>query len=99
MTNSIKSLYHKKHRNLSASEIRETEINLVELEKSLKFIKNCIYSDEYKKIRRPTRLIKYPSIHYYKSIKMVYSFDNKKNYKEYKSKGGKYENFITKRIS
>ena len=30
---------------------------------------------------------------------MVYSFENKKNYKEYKSKGGKYENFITKRIS
>ena len=30
---------------------------------------------------------------------MVYSFDNKKNYKEYKSKGGKYENFITKGIS
>ena len=62
MTNSIKSLKHKKHRNLSASEIRETEINLVELEKGLKFKKNCIYSDEYKKIRRVTRLIKYPSI-------------------------------------
>ena len=30
---------------------------------------------------------------------MVYSFDNKKDYKEYKSKGGKYENFITKGIS
>ena len=49
-----KSFYDiKNHRNISTSEIRETEKNLIELEKSLKFKKNRIYSDEYKKKKKP----------------------------------------------
>ena len=78
-----KSFYDiKNHRNISTSEIRETEKNLIELEKSLKFKKNRIYSDEYKKRKSLRRLFKYSSRDYYKPTKIVDNFDKKKNYTE-----------------
>ena len=77
-----KSLYDmKNHRNLSAAEIRETEKNLIELEKSLQFEKYHNYNDndEYKKIRSVRRLFRQFDRDYYKPKKASGSFDNKKN--------------------
>ena len=88
-----KSLYDINHRNLSLAEVRDTEKNLVELENSLQFKNYHNYDDddEYKKSIR--RLFKPFNRDYYKPIKTVYSFDDKKNgYIEYRSIGDKYEN-------
>ena len=88
-----KSLYDINHRNLSVADVRETEKNLVELENSLQFKNYHNYDDddEYKKSVR--RLFKQFNIDYYKPIKTVDSFHDKKNsYIEYRSIGDKYEN-------
>ena len=79
-----------------ASEIRDTEKNLIKLEKRRQFKKHHFYDDEYKKIRRARRLFKYPNRDYYKPIKTDDSFDNKNNYIKHISKGDKYENLSTK---
>ena len=92
-----KSLYDiKKHRNPSAAEIRETEKNLIELEKSLQF-KECHDDDEYKKIRSVGRLFNRFNKDYYKSIKIVDNFDDKKNsYIEHISREDEYNNLSPK---
>ena len=90
-----KSLYDiKNHRNLYTAGIRETEKNLIEFEKSIQFKKFYNYddNDEYKKIRSVRKLFKHFDRDYCKPIKIIDSFDNKKGYTEYRSKGYKYEN-------
>ena len=93
----IKSLYDIKHyTNLSAAEIRETEKNLIELEKSLQF-KKCHDDDEYKKIRSVRRLFNRFNKDYNKPIKIVDSSDDKKNsYIEHISRGDEYNNLSPK---
>ena len=49
-----------------------------------------------KKRKSLRRLFKYSNRDYYKPIKIVDNFDNKKNYTEQKSKGDKYENLSPK---
>ena len=93
-----KSFYDiKNHRNLLAAKIREVEKNLLELEESLQFkkFKNDDSNNEYKKRKSVRRLFK-GFKDYYKQIKTDDSFDNKKGYTEYGSRGDKQENLSPK---
>ena len=55
----MKTFYNKKnHINFYTSKVNEMKKNLIQLEKSLKFKKNCIYSDEYKTIKSFRKLFK-----------------------------------------
>ena len=81
-------------KNLSIPEIKETEKNLLELEKSLFRLKNyCDYDDtEYRGIRDIGNLLNGVALNgidedYHKPIKTKSSFTS--NYIEYKSKGDK----------
>ena len=89
-------------KNLSKSETKEMEQNLIELEESLfKLNKYYGYDDiEYKEIRDVRNLFKKVAFNqstdedYYKSIKTNSAFNG--NYIEYQSKGDKYKNLSPK---
>ena len=87
-----KSFYNiKNHKNLYASEIREAEKNIAELEESLQFIKffDDDYNDENKRINSIRRFYDV-----FKPKKTDDSFVGKKNSCiEYISEGDEYKNF------
>ena len=88
----------KNYKNLSAIETRKTGKNLIELEivSSFKSLMIMIMMTNTKKIRRVRRLFNQFDRDYYKSIKIINSFDNKKGYTGYRSSGDKYENLSPK---
>ena len=93
-----RSLYNiKNQKNLSTPEIKETEKNLLELEKSLSSLKKYYdYDDiEYRGIRDIGNLFNEVALNkidkdYYKPIKTKSAFNG--NYIEYESKGDKDKN-------
>ena len=97
-----RSLYNiKNQKNLSAPEIKETEKNLLELEKSLSSLKKYYdYDDiEYRGIRDIGNLFNEVALNkidkdYYKPIKTKSAFNG--NYIEYESKGDKNKNLSPK---
>ena len=88
-----KSFYNiKNKKNLSAPEIKKTEKNLVELEKSLYNLKKYRHYDDikYYGIRDIGNLLVEADEDYYKPIKTKSAFNG--NYIEYESKGDKDKN-------
>ena len=86
----------KNQKNLSTPEIKQTEKNLLELEKSLYNLKKYYDNDDnvYQRIRDIINLFGEVDGDYYKPIKTKSAFDG--NYIEYESKGGKDKNLSPK---
>ena len=92
-----RSLYNiKNQKNLSTPEIKETEKNLLELEKSLYNLKkHCDHDDtEYQVIRDIKNLFGEVDEDYYKPIKIKSASNG--NYIKYESKGDKDKNLLPK---
>ena len=93
-----RSLYNiKKQKNLSTAEIKETEKNLLELEKSLSSLKRYYDYDNtiYKEISDIVNLFNEVALNeidedYYKPTKTKSAFNG--NYTEYEKKGDKHKN-------